>query len=139
MGLLQKDGPVRLLHWSKRKKACHTLPVFGRVIHLFEADYNLFLKIIYGPQIVKSGERNNARNDQQHGSRPRHMIIDALLLARFEKDLITQLKMNSVPTWTKMQLGAAMTVSKSPLGWLHADVSACLRQLSKLNLNIFGW
>jgi hypothetical protein len=34
-------------------------------------------------------------NDQQHGSRPRRMTIDALLLARFEKYLIRQLKMNS--------------------------------------------
>ena len=66
-----------------------------RVIHLFEADYNLLLKIIYGRRIVKNDERNNAMNDQQHGSQPRRMTIDALLLARFEKDLITQLKMNS--------------------------------------------
>jgi hypothetical protein len=35
-----------------------------RVIHLFEADYNLFLKIIYGRRMVKNGERNNAMNDQ---------------------------------------------------------------------------
>jgi hypothetical protein len=27
-----------------------------RVIHLFEADYNLFLKIIYGRRMVKNGE-----------------------------------------------------------------------------------
>ena len=52
-----------------------------RVIHLFEADYNLFLKIIYGRRMVKNGERNNAMNDQQHGARPRRMTIDALLLA----------------------------------------------------------
>jgi hypothetical protein len=65
------------------------------VIHLFEADYNLFLKIIYGRQMVKNGECNNAMNDQQYGSRPRHMTINALLLARCEKDLIRQLKMNS--------------------------------------------
>jgi hypothetical protein len=66
-----------------------------RVIHLFEADYNLFLKIIYGRRMAKNGERNDAMNDQQHGARPRRMTIDALLLARFEKDLIRQLKINS--------------------------------------------
>jgi hypothetical protein len=55
-----------------------------RVIHLFEADYNLFLKIIYCQQMVNNGERNNAMNDQQHGAQPRRMTIDALLLARFE-------------------------------------------------------
>jgi hypothetical protein len=73
------------------------MPLFTRlrVIHLFEADYNLFLKIIHGRRMIKNGERNNAMNDQQHGSRPRRITIDALLLARFEKDLIQQLKMNS--------------------------------------------
>ena len=45
--------------------------------------------------MVKNGERNHAMNDQQHGSRPRHMTTDALFLARFEKDLIRQLKINS--------------------------------------------
>jgi hypothetical protein len=28
-----------------------------RVIHLFEADYNLFIKIIYGRRMVQNGER----------------------------------------------------------------------------------
>jgi len=61
-----------------------------RVIHLFEADYNIFLKIIYGRRMVKNGERKHAMNDQQHGSRPRRMTTDALFLARFEKDPIRQ-------------------------------------------------
>jgi hypothetical protein len=65
------------------------------VIHLFEADYNLFLKIIYGRQMVKNGKRNHAMNDQQHGSRPRRMTTDALFLARLKKYLIRQLKINS--------------------------------------------
>jgi hypothetical protein len=44
-----------------------------RVIHLFEADYNLFLKILFGKRLVRNGEISNALNDQQHGSRPRRM------------------------------------------------------------------
>ena len=39
-----------------------------RVIHLFEADYNLFLKLIYGRRMVKNGERKEAMNNQQHGA-----------------------------------------------------------------------
>ena len=66
-----------------------------RVIHLFEADYNLFLKIIFGRRMVKNAEAANALNDQQHGSRPRRMTTDALFYARLEKDLIRQTKMNS--------------------------------------------
>ena len=59
-----------------------------RVIHLFEADYNLFLKLVYGRRMVKNAKKANALNDQQHGSRPRGMTTDALFLARLEKDLI---------------------------------------------------
>ena len=59
-----------------------------RVIHLFEADYNLFLKIIFGKRMVKNADTAMALNDQQHGSRPRRMTTDALFLARLEKDLI---------------------------------------------------
>ena len=66
-----------------------------RVIHLFEADYNLFLKLIYGRRLVKNAEKSNFLNDQQHGSRPRRMTTDALLLARLEKDIIRQIKANS--------------------------------------------
>jgi hypothetical protein len=41
---------------------------------------------------------NHAMNDQQHGSRPRRMTTDTLFLARFEKDLIRQPKINSTHT-----------------------------------------
>jgi hypothetical protein len=66
-----------------------------RIIHLFEADYNLFLKLLFGRRMVGNGERFNALNDQQHGSRPRRMTMDALFLARLEKDLIRQTKTNA--------------------------------------------
>ena len=66
-----------------------------RVIHLFEADYNLFLKIVFGRRMVKNAEQAEALNDQQHGSRPRRMTTDALFLSRLSKDLIRQLKSNS--------------------------------------------
>ena len=66
-----------------------------RVIHLFEADYNLFLKIVFGRRMVKNDENSQALNDQQHGSRPRRMTTDALFLARLEKDLIRQTRANS--------------------------------------------
>ena len=52
-----------------------------RVIHLFEADYNLFLKLLYGKRMVRNAEKANALHDQQHGSRPRRMTTDALFLS----------------------------------------------------------
>lgn len=66
------------------------------VIHLFEADYNLFLKVVNGQRMVKNAELSNALDDQQHGSRPRRTTIGALFFARLEKDLsIRQTKANS--------------------------------------------
>ena len=65
------------------------------IIHLFEADYNLFLKILFGKRLVSNREKSQALNDQQHGSRPRRMTMDALFLARLKKDLIRQTKTNS--------------------------------------------
>ena len=53
-------------------------------------------KIVYGKRLVKNAEKANVLNDQQHGSRPRRMTTDALLLlARLEKDIIRQIKSNS--------------------------------------------
>ena len=66
-----------------------------RVIHLFEADYNLFLKLIYGRRLVTNAEMAEALNDQQHGSRPRRMTTNALFLSRLAKDLLRQIKANS--------------------------------------------
>jgi hypothetical protein len=41
-----------------------------RVIHLFEADYNLSLKMLWGKRLVYQGEDNNCFGKQKHGSRP---------------------------------------------------------------------
>ena len=63
------------------------------VIHLFEADFNLFLKVVYDKHLVrKNAEKSNVLNDQQHGSHPLWMTTDALFLAHLEKDLIRQTK-----------------------------------------------
>jgi hypothetical protein len=66
-----------------------------QVIHLFEADYNLFLKVVYGKRLVRNAEKSNALHDQKHGSSPRRMTKDALFLSRLEKNLIRQTKSNS--------------------------------------------
>ena len=109
-----------------------------RLIHLFEADYNLFLKIMYGQQMVKNGERNHAMNDQQHGSRPRCMTTDALFLVQFEKDLIRQLKVNSAHM--DNDATGCMTVLYS-VPWddcMPLSRQPCLHQLSELKLNHFS-
>jgi hypothetical protein len=58
-----------------------------QVIHLFEADYNLSLKLIWGSQIVHQGEDNNCFGKQQHGSRPYHQAINAVHMKTLTYDL----------------------------------------------------
>jgi hypothetical protein len=48
------------------------------VIHLFEANYNLSLKMLWGQWMVYQGEDKNCFGKQQHGSWPRHQDIDSL-------------------------------------------------------------
>jgi hypothetical protein len=38
------------------------------VIHLFEANYNLSLKLLWGKQMVFQGKDNSCFEKQQHGS-----------------------------------------------------------------------
>jgi hypothetical protein len=44
-----------------------------RVIHLFEADYNLFLKIIWAKRLVAQGERNGQSGEAQDGAKQQIM------------------------------------------------------------------
>ena len=48
-----------------------------RVIHLFEADYNLTLKLLWGKRLVHRGEDNKCFGHQQF-ARPGHQCIDAV-------------------------------------------------------------
>ena len=49
-----------------------------RVIHLFKADYNFSLKLLWGHRLVYQGEDNKCFGHQQYGSRPQHQAIDAV-------------------------------------------------------------
>ena len=48
-----------------------------RVIHLFEADYNFTLKLLWGKRLVYQGEDHNCFGHQQF-ARPGHQAIDAV-------------------------------------------------------------
>ena len=41
-----------------------------RIIHLFEADLNFFLKCQWGSRLVRRADTHNLLNDGQHGSAP---------------------------------------------------------------------
>jgi hypothetical protein len=57
-----------------------------RVIHLFEADYNLLLKIMWARKAIWSAHKHNVLNDGQAGSRPGKRAIDVV----FNKEMIYQ-------------------------------------------------
>ncbi len=65
-----------------------------RVIHLFEADYNLFLKILWARRLVSRGEEYNVFEEAQQGSRPGRKANDAVLLKRLTYDLTRILRTN---------------------------------------------
>jgi hypothetical protein len=50
-----------------------------RVIRIFVADYNLFLKIYWGRRLVYHSENNGLLNEGQYGSRPRKKCGDQVL------------------------------------------------------------
>jgi hypothetical protein len=50
-----------------------------RVIHIYEADYNLFLKIYWGRKLVHNSEAHELLNEGQYGSRPGKRCGDQVL------------------------------------------------------------
>jgi hypothetical protein len=57
------------------------------IIHLFEVDYNLSLKLLWGKRMVYQGKDNNCFGKQQHGSRPLHQATNPVHLKTLTYDL----------------------------------------------------
>jgi len=65
-----------------------------RIIHLFEADFNLFLKILGGSRLVKQAVSMDLLNSGQHGSVPRRTTMDPIMLTQLTTDLCHVLKID---------------------------------------------
>jgi hypothetical protein len=65
-----------------------------RIIHLFEADFNFFLKLAWGSRLVKRTVELDLLNDGQHGSVPRRTALDPIMLTQLTTDLCQLLKHN---------------------------------------------
>jgi hypothetical protein len=65
-----------------------------RIIHLFEADFNLFLKLQWGSRLVKQAVKHDLLNDGQHGSIPERICMDPVMLTQLTTDLCRLLKVN---------------------------------------------
>jgi hypothetical protein len=65
-----------------------------RIIHLFEADFNFFLKLQWGSRLVKHAVKHDLLNDGQHGSIPERVSMDPVMLTQLTTDLSRLLKVN---------------------------------------------
>ena len=65
-----------------------------RIIHLFEADYNLYLKTVWGSRLVRHATSMNLLNDDQRGSVPGRTTLDPLMLNQLTTDMFRILKTN---------------------------------------------
>ena len=63
-----------------------------RIIHLFEADFNFYMKLQWGRRLVRRACEYNLLNDGQHGSIPNRSAIDPLMLTQLTTDLCRILK-----------------------------------------------
>ncbi len=65
-----------------------------RIIHLFEADFNFLLKLIWGSRLVKRSVHLDLLHNGQHGSVPRRTTMDPIMLTQLTADLCRLLKHN---------------------------------------------
>jgi hypothetical protein len=63
-----------------------------RIVHLFEADYNFFLKLQWGHRLVRHACALDLLHDSQHGSIPRRTAIDPIMLTQLTTDLCRVLR-----------------------------------------------
>ena len=62
--------------------------------HLFEADFNLFLKLQWGSRLVKRAVKHDLLNTGQHGSVPKRTAMDPIMLTQLTSDLCRFMKHN---------------------------------------------
>jgi hypothetical protein len=57
-----------------------------RIIHLFEADFNLYMKLQWGKRLVKRAVKHHLLNPGQFGSVPNHTAQEPILLTQLTND-----------------------------------------------------
>ena len=58
-----------------------------RNIHLYEADYNFMLKLLWSKRLVRHAEHHKLLHDSQWGSRPKRRASDAVLQKQLQYEL----------------------------------------------------
>jgi Reverse transcriptase (RNA-dependent DNA polymerase) len=98
-----------------------------RVIHLFEADYNLLLKIIWARKTVWQANDKNRLHPGQAGSRPGKKAIDVVLQKEL-KYLYARL--------TRTMLGTIDNDAKSCYDRIMCNLSMCVSQYYGVPINL---
>jgi hypothetical protein len=90
-----------------------------RVIHLYEADYNIILKIIWARKLVWHAHDNDKLNDGQAGSRPGRNAIDVIiqkemkyLFSRLTKTNLATMDNDAKSCYDRIICNLAMIISQ---------------------------
>lgn len=67
-----------------------------RIIHLFEADFNLFLKIMWGSRLVRRAQDYAMINSGQYGSVPGRTASELVMLNQISNDICRTNKINLI-------------------------------------------
>lgn len=90
-----------------------------RVIHLYEADYNLLLKILWARKLVRHSHHLDRLHNAQAGSRPDHRCIDVVLrkelnyqYSRFTRTPLATVDNDAKACYDRIICNLAMMVSQ---------------------------
>jgi len=96
-----------------------------RIIHLFEADYNMFLKLIWGCRLVGHAEDHGQLGDDMQGSRKHRGTMDLLSKKLLSYDISRQYRLNMAifdnDNGMRMTIGNAYVSSHGTLRNIKAN------------------
>lgn len=95
INLIFMQLPFQLgFHLSRWENSVHCmlqkelLPFLHRlqIIQLYEADFNIYMKMVFGRKLSNHAEAHHIIGDESHGNRPHRSTHDALLTSRLISD-----------------------------------------------------
>jgi hypothetical protein len=110
-----KNISTMMIEKDKGSPKIHRL----RVIHIYEADYNLMLKVVWARKTVWGANDKNALNEGQAGSRPGRRAIDVVLqkemkylYARLTRTQLGTIDNDAASCYDRILCNLAMLISK---------------------------
>ena len=65
-----------------------------RIVHLFEADFNFLLKVLWGSRLVRRADHMDLLHESQYGSVPKCTTLDPIMMTQLTTDLCRITKTN---------------------------------------------